>query len=221
MTRIKICGITDIATADLCRRLEVDFIGLVFAASPRQITPERAVKITQHLVRQAVRPEIIGVFVNLPAPEVNRITEYCGLDRVQLSGDEDDDYCRRIERPVIRSVRIDKDMMPEKINAMMTASPARSIYLADTKSTDKYGGTGECFDWNLLKRLDPSMPVMIAGGLNPNNVNDLISRHRPWGVDVSSGVESNGGKDATKIHDFIRAVREAEKTLQGVNDAAR
>jgi phosphoribosylanthranilate isomerase len=220
MTQIKICGITDVETADLCRRLGADFIGLVFADSARQITPERAMLITHHLLNQPRRPKLVGVFVNAPAYEVNRIAEYCRLDRVQLSGDEDEDYCRRMDRPVVRALRVSQEATAEEIEARLTAGP-QQIHLVDARVSGRYGGSGERFDWELLAHLNPALPVMVAGGLNPENVGTLISRYRPWGVDVSSGVERHGHKDPAKIMAFIRAVREADAGLRGVNNAAR
>lgn len=221
MTQIKICGITDVETAELCRRLGADYIGLVFADSSRQITPERAMLITHYLLSQPRRPKLVGVFVNAPAYEVNRIAEYCRLDRVQLSGDEDDDYCRGMECSVIRAIRVDKDATVEEIEARVATGPVQSIHLVDARAAGRYGGSGECFDWKILGDLNPVLPVMVAGGLNPENVGELISRYRPWGVDVSSGVESHSQKDPGKIMAFIRTVREADARARGVNNAAR
>ena len=220
MTHIKICGITDVETVAICGRLRAELIGLVFADSRRQLTPEQAMEITHHLLTQPRRPKLVGVFVNAPAYEVNQIAEYCHLDLVQLSGDEDDDYCRRIERPLIRAARIGGGTTVEEIESRIVASPSHTVHLLDVRSTDKYGGTGECFDWEILGGLNPALPVVVAGGLNPENVGELIMRYRPWGVDVSSGVESRGYKDPAKILAFIRAVREADTRLKGVQNVA-
>ena len=218
MTHIKICGVTDVETAALCGRLGADFIGLVFADSRRRVTPEKAVEITHHLLRQPRRPKLVGVFVNEPAYEVNRIAEYCRLDRVQLSGDEDDDYCARIERPVIRAVRIDEGTAVDEVAAGIIRAPAGRIHLLDARVEESYGGTGERFDWRLLEGFQPELSLMVAGGLTPENVGELIRRYRPWGVDVSSGVEKNGHKDPARILAFIRAAREAEAVLRGVTN---
>ncbi|KTB48097.1 phosphoribosylanthranilate isomerase [Dehalogenimonas alkenigignens] len=220
MTRIKICGITDVETIGLCARLGADFIGLVFAESRRKLTPERALELTHHLFTMPKRPKLAGVFVNAPAYEVNRIAEYCRLDRVQLSGDEDEDYCRRIERPLIRATRIDGDTGAEEIESRIAAARPRTIHLLDRRGDDTYGGSGEKFDWTILGGLEPSLPLMVAGGLTPENVGELILRYHPWGVDVSSGVESRGIKDPAKILAFIRAVKAADARLKGVRNAA-
>ena len=221
MTRIKICGITDVGTVDLCRRLGADFIGLVFADSRRRVIPEQAMEMTHNLLALAKRPKLVGVFVNSPAYEVNRIADYCRLDRVQLSGDEDEKYCRLIERPLIRMTHISKETSADEIQSRMAASSPRTIQLLDVKSGDSYGGSGQSFDWKILAELNPALPVMVAGGLNPENVGELIMRYRPWGVDVSSGVETHGHKDPVKIMAFIRAVKEADAQLKGVKNAAR
>jgi phosphoribosylanthranilate isomerase len=221
VTRIKICGITDVETASLCARLGADFIGLVFAESRRRVTPERAIEMTHHLFSLPKRPKLVGVFVNSPAYEVNRIAEYCHLDKVQLSGDEDEDYCRRIERPLIRAIRIGKDSSIEEVESRITASRPRTIQLLDCRSAEGYGGSGEKFDWSILDGLNPALPLVVAGGINPENVEELIVRYRPWGVDISSGVETHGHKDPAKILAFIRAVRQADAKLKGVKDAAR
>ena len=221
MTRIKICGITDVETAGLCARLGVDFIGFVFAESRRRVTPEQAMEMTHHLLTLAKRPKLSGVFVNEPAYEVNRIAEYCHLDRVQLSGDEDDAYCSQINLPLIRATRVDQTSNIDKIQSRIAAANPRTIHLLDRRCAMVFGGTGEKFDWNILKDLNQTLKVIVAGGLTPENVEELILNYHPWGVDVSSGVETHGRKDPAKILAFIRAVRQADAKLKGVRDAAR
>ena len=221
MTRIKICGITDVETASLCARLGADFIGLVFAESRRRVTPERAMEMVHNLLTLPKRPKLVGIFVNAPAYEVNRTAEYCRLDRVQLSGDEDEDYCRRIERPLIRVTHVGRGSAVEEIEARIAAARPRTIHLLDRRAAESYGGSGETFDWDIMGGLNPALPVMVAGGLTPENVEELILRYHPSGVDVSSGVETHGHKDPAKMLAFIRAVRQADARLKGVNNAAR
>jgi len=220
MTRIKICGITDAETAALCARLGADFIGFVFAESRRRVTAEQAAEISRHIMALPKRPKLAGVFVNAPVYEVNRIAAYCHLDRVQLSGDEDETYCGLIERPIIRATRIGRDSAAEEIESRIAAARPRTIHLLDCRAEGSYGGTGERFDWSILDDLDPSLPVLVAGGLTPENVEELISRYRPYGVDVSTGVENGGRKDPARILEFIRAVRQADARLKGVKSAA-
>jgi phosphoribosylanthranilate isomerase len=159
--------------------------------------------------------------VNEPAYEVNRIAEYCHLDQVQLSGDEDEDYCRRIRRPLIRAMRIDQSTVVEEIQSRIAEASPRTIHLLDYRSAGVFGGSGERFDWNILGDLNPALQLIVAGGLTPENVEELILRYHPWGVDVSSGVETHGRKDPAKIMSFVRAVRQADAKLKGVKDATR
>jgi phosphoribosylanthranilate isomerase len=214
VTRIKICGLTEIAPALVAAESGADFIGLVFAPGRRQVSPEKAREIITALRGREPHPEVVGVFVNCPVPEVNRIARYCRLDRVQLSGDETLDYCRKIDLPLIKVVHI----LPETTAADIAAEITRGqtalfhdlIYLLDRKEGAAYGGTGRCFPWSLAEAIPG--PFLVAGGLTPDNVGGLIRRVRPWGVDVSSGVETESRKDAAKIRAFVRAVRTAEQT---------
>jgi phosphoribosylanthranilate isomerase len=220
VTRIKICGLTDVESALAAARAGADFLGLIFAPSRRQLVPERAREIVDAVRSLFPRPAVVGLFVNLPAKEVNRIAGFCRLDRVQLSGDEDWSYCRDIESPLIKVIHITKDKNAEKIIAEIESGYRLLVNrdflsLLDAKAGGAYGGTGTTFDWHLAREVSARFPVMIAGGLTPENVGRLVQEARPWGVDVSSGVESNGKKDIGKIGAFISAVREAERFQPG------
>jgi phosphoribosylanthranilate isomerase len=213
--KIKICGISEIEHALLVAQAGADFIGLMFAKSKRYVSAERAQQIIQTLAGLQQRPAIVGVFVNAPVKEVNRIAEYFGLDWVQLSGDETWHYCRRVHRPVIKAVHVEPDMQAKDViddiaEGYLKMEPKRFICLLDTKVGESFGGTGETFNWQLAKEVSDRFPVLVAGGLDPDNVKKLISEVHPWGVDVSSGVESGGKKDPEKITAFINAIREME-----------
>jgi phosphoribosylanthranilate isomerase len=213
MTRVKICGIRSEEHALAAARAGADLIGLVFAPSPRQVTPAQAQKIVAALKKDNVRVEAVGVFVDTPADEVNRIALSCRLDRVQLSGDEDRDYCRKIDRPIIKAVRPGTPPGEEMARGARLLDNKEHVILLDTAVPGRYGGTGKTFDWRLALPIARRFPVIIAGGLTPENVAEAIWAVHPWGVDVSSGVETGGVKDMVKIEKFIKAVREADVVL--------
>jgi len=216
MTRVKICGIREEAHALAVIEAGGDFIGLVLAPSPRQVTPDRARDIVSAIRQCSKNTEVVGVFVNMPAPVVNRIAGTCNLDWVQLSGDESLEYCRQITSPLIKAVRISPGQHFQEICANLTAGAAvlsarRYVYLLDSQVKGKYGGTGMTFDWSLARQAAAQFPVIIAGGLTPENVARAIEMVTPWGVDVSSGVEVDGVKDIAKIRTFIEAVRKVDE----------
>jgi phosphoribosylanthranilate isomerase len=214
MTRVKICGIRDKDNALAAVEAGADFIGLVFAPSKRQVDPTQACEIVSAVKKSSDATKVVGVFVNAPASQVNEIADFCALDCVQLSGDESWEYCCEIVEPIIKAIRIGQQS-PEELCAELSTGgellPAqRFITLLDSQVEGKYGGTGESFNWNLAQQVAERFPVIIAGGLDPKNVARLIETVRPWGVDVSSGVESNGLKDASKIRAFVKAVRSTQ-----------
>ncbi len=211
MTRIKICGIREEVHALAAVEAGADFIGFVFAPTRRQVSPAEAHEIVDTVKKSSSAIKLVGVFVDTPASEVNKIADFCGLDWVQLSGNESWEYCRQIARPIIKAIRIGQQLR-EEINAELTVglktlSPQRFITLLDSQVEGKYGGTGITFNWRLAQQVAKELPVIIAGGLNPENVAQAIEMATPWGVDVSSGVETDGTKDIAKIKAFIEAVR--------------
>jgi phosphoribosylanthranilate isomerase len=212
VTKIKICGITDVDQALAAADCGVDYIGLVFASSRRQVSTQRAAQITEVLRTLPSHPDIVGVFVNLPALEVNTISRLCHLDLVQLSGNETYEYCRNIDLPVIKAIHISNiTSISDIITTIKVGSNIMSgsslTYLLDSQIRNEFGGTGQTFDWQIAKVIAMHYSVIIAGGLTPNNVERLISEVNPWGVDVSSGVETNGKKDILKIRNFINNVK--------------
>ena len=216
MTRIKICGVTGVDPAIAAALAGADFVGLVFAPSRRQITVEKALEISQALRLAKPRPLIAGVFVNHSIKEINRIANKCHIDWVQLSGNEDWQSCREIERPIIKAIHIYDDISEAEV--LRTAEQGyriigrdRLIFLLDTGVKNAYGGTGIPFNWDVAGAIIARYPVIMAGGLNPENVGSLIERLAPWGVDVSTGVETNGRKDIEKIKTFVLTVRSAQK----------
>jgi phosphoribosylanthranilate isomerase len=217
VTRVKICGLTDVDCALATAGAGADFIGLVFAPSRRQVSPEQAAKITDAVLKLPQRPLIAGVFVNLPADEVNRVAAECRLDYVQISGDESWQYCDDIQKSIIKVIHISAGRSEQNILAEIEAGynrfgEDRLICLLDSHFGRQYGGSGQAFDWQLAESITSRFPVIIAGGLDADNVGRLIDRINPWGVDVSSGVETGGAKDINRIKAFIDTVRSIYRT---------
>src|SRR4030042_218725 len=212
MTRIKICGLSEIQHVLAAAEAGADFLGLVFAPSRRQVSAKKALQLVEAVRHLKPRPAMGGVFVNSAVDEVNRIADYCHLDRVQLSGDENWDYCQKIERPIIKAVHVLNTSTPDEIVSEIAMGyqllPQQNlICLLDSKAGDNYGGTGRAFDWQLAGKVSAKYPVLVAGGLTPTDVSRLVKETQPWGVDVSSGVETDGQKDTVKIKAFIQVVR--------------
>jgi phosphoribosylanthranilate isomerase len=212
MTWVKICGISDIESAIAASQAGTDYLGMVFAPSKRQVTPEKALQIVEAVQQLDSHPQVVGVFVNTPATAVNQIANYCKLDWVQLSGDENWGYCKKIATPLIKVFHIPPDARQAEIatdvwKGYSTVPPNRLICLLDSTVEGAYGGTGTPFSWQAAKAVSAKFSVMIAGGLTPDNVGELMKLTNPWGVDVSSGVETNREKDIIKMKAFIETVR--------------
>jgi phosphoribosylanthranilate isomerase len=211
VTRVKICGITEIEDARDAVLLGADAIGLNFYKnSPRYIDPTRAAKIIETLPPFVT---IVGVFVNHADPQnLEDFASSLGLHAVQLHGNETPDYCSMIQRvKVIKSLRVDANF---RVDTLRTFG-ART-FLLDACSPDQFGGTGKSFNWDLVFGANAFGSIIIAGGLNPDNVAQAVSTLHPFAVDVASGVESSPGKkDYEKMRRFIEAVHRADVALMG------
>jgi phosphoribosylanthranilate isomerase len=199
--RIKICGITSIEDALAAAASGVDALGFVFyAKSPRAVSPEQAATIIRCLPPFVTT---VGLFVNADRVTIEATIATCGLDVIQLHGDESPQDCDYSGCRVIKALRIKDSASLER-----AADYEVSGLLLDAWSDQVYGGSGEVFDWHLLKDFASHHPVILAGGLTPENVADAIRQVRPYAVDVSSGVEkAPGEKDFLKVAEFIRQVR--------------
>jgi len=199
MVRVKICGICDAAGAVMAAESGADLLGFHFCTSDRRVTPEEAKDIIEGL---AVRPKIVGVFLNQSEDEVRQIADFVDLDLVQLHGSEHPGF--DAGRPVIKVLKV-------KDGAIPRAEDWPDPIMVDSWSADQRGGTGRTWDWELARPLLSMRRVFIAGGLEPGNVGKVVSDFKPYGVDVSSGVEATiRVKDPDKIRAFIDAVRLAE-----------
>jgi len=215
LTKVKICGLTEIEHALAAGKAGADFLGLVFAPSRRQVFPEKALLLVEAVHSLRPRPAVVGLFVNTVAQEVNRIADCCRLDWVQLSGDENWHYCQKIKYPVIKVIHVSTGTKVEQIlTEIEMGYQLRLKYdlicLLDSKVSGAYGGTGQTFNWQLAREVSAKFPVIIAGGLTLANVGQVVKEIQPWGVDVSTGVEIDGQKDSVKIRDFIKMVRSTE-----------
>lgn len=207
-TRIKICGLTRPEDAAAAVAAGADACGVVFAPSARKVSIERAAEVLACVPVPVAR---IGVFVDADEETVVRAVEACGLTAVQFHGNESPDYCAQAPVPAIKAFRIGT------VFDTSTLEPYRgrvAAVLLDTLSTHNAGGTGETFTWRLITSAPGRAPLFLAGGLNPDNVAEAIATVHPFGVDVSSGVESAPGiKDHARIEAFCAAVRSADEEV--------
>jgi phosphoribosylanthranilate isomerase len=203
--RVKICGITRPQDAVAAVNLGADAIGLVFyPASPRALTIKTANAIIDVLPPFVCK---VGLFVNAAPDEINKILNEVTLDLLQFHGDEKPGQCAGHSKPFIKAVRMQDNV---DLNAVANDYAGASALLLDSFVEGLHGGTGQVFDWSQIPA-NPGKPLILAGGLTPDNVATAIKKVRPYAVDVSGGVESAKGiKDAQKIAEFIREVRNAE-----------
>ncbi len=194
MLKVKICGITNPEDASLAVDLGADALGFIFAPSPRQVSPEAARHIIMDLPPFV---KTVGVFVNEDLEAINDTMRFCGLDMIQMHGDETPELCGRFMPRVIKALRIKEKSDLESVLAYKGAVRA---LLLDTYSEKRAGGTGETFDWNLAIEIKGTgIPIILAGGLGPSNIEEAISLVRPYAVDVNSGVERTAGKKSKAL----------------------
>ncbi len=217
MTAIKICGIQRAEDGVAAAVAGADFVGLVFVPQHRRrLTEEQASQIVKALIEcPGKTPQVVGLFADQPIDEVNRHIRSQHLERVQLCGSESLDYCGQVLAPVIKMIHVpggeaqdgDLDRLAESIQKYRDAG---HLVTLDRQVDGLQGGTGKSFDWSIAARLaQAGHEFLLAGGLTPENVAEAVRTVAPWGVDVSSGVETGGVKDPEKIRAFIQQVRQA------------
>lgn len=203
MIKVKICGITNLEDALTAIDAGADALGFVFhSKSPRHVFPEQAAAIIRHLPPFV---QTIGLFVDEPLDMVNATADQCGLDLIQLHGMEKPGYCDSVRRRVIKTFRVKDITSLEPMRDYRVAA-----FLLDAWSPAAHGGTGQTFNWEIAACAAQSNRIILAGGLTPENVAEAVRKVRPYGVDVSSGVESGPGKkDCRRTVDFILNAKSA------------
>lgn len=202
--KVKICGIMDVETAMKAVESGADALGFVFAPSRRRIHPNVARKITQQLPKQT---RTVGVFVNEAPEKIREITEQCQLDFIQLHGEESTSEYQNFSQPIIKAFGV------RSHEQLVAAAAYPSDYvLLDSPKGKFYGGNGISFNWNLIDTsIFKHKRIILAGGLHEGNILTAIETVKPYMVDVSSGVETNGKKDLQKIKRFIQLVKNSER----------
>ena len=209
--KIKICGLTRAEDVQAAIEAGADAVGFVFAASPRRISIETAIRLASYVPGTVLR---VGLFMDQDRSEIQRVVSSVPLELLQFHGCETELECSVFELPWLKAVAMEN---AESIARAERDFPGAAGLLLDSHSKGKRGGSGKSFDWSLSRPV--AKPVWLAGGLNAANVAQAIQVVRPFAVDVSSGVETQpGAKDATMMNAFVRAVRDAENEIQMVEN---
>ncbi|MDX1763830.1 MAG: phosphoribosylanthranilate isomerase [bacterium] len=203
-TRVKICGITNLDDALAAVEAGADALGFIFyRESPRFVSPETVREMIPYLPPMIAT---VGVFVNEQIERVQELTKYCQISMLQFHGEESPEYCRWHGSRVIKAFRVKDASVLDIIKTYEVSG-----YLLDAYTEGTYGGTGASFDWSVARQAAISKPIVLAGGLTPDNVGEAIGAVRPYAVDVSSGVEEEPGRKAVeRIAAFMEAVKGAD-----------
>ncbi|MYC35402.1 MAG: phosphoribosylanthranilate isomerase [Chloroflexi bacterium] len=223
MIRVKICGIGNPEDACVAAEAGADYIGMVFVPERhRRITPDDARDIVNAVrTLDAPAPRMVGLFADQPVEEVNEVVAHCALDAVQLCGQEGVEYAAAVDCEVIKVVHVPAsyrapDDVPQLAGRVQEYAEAGCLVTLDRLVEGIQGGTGQSFNLEVAGSLSSrGVSFLLAGGLTPANVGRAISIVRPWGVDVSSGVETIGKKDRRKIRRFVENARHADAALTG------
>ena len=208
-TRIKICGMTRLEDAEIAASCGADAIGMIFyPKSPRYVDLNQAKKIAQ-----SIQPFVTTVAVVVDPDEnfINEINNLGVIDRIQYHSDETPDFCEKSGVPYYKVLRVNSQT---DIKSLANHYKSASAMMLDTYIKGKPGGTGQTFDWSVLQNINIEKPLILAGGLNPENIYQAVLTVKPYAIDLASGVEIKPGiKDAVKIKETIIAVREADQIL--------
>lgn len=227
MTKVKICGLTNLEDAGVAVEAGADLLGFIFyEPSPRYVAPEVVREIVSQLHRSSAlesetRPLFVGVFVNESLERVRQIVDYCRLDAVQLHGDEPPETVAQLKGHAYKALRpksledagilIEKYSQSPNLHSPLSTLQLPSLLL-DAYHPILYGGTGRVTDWSLAANVARRHSIMLAGSLTPDNVIEAIQAVEPWGVDVSSGVEARKGKkDHERVRAFVKAVKKLKR----------
>lgn len=207
---IKVCGIKDVETAKYAESKGADLIGLVFACSKRKVDISEAKAICDTLSNQVKK---VGVFVDETPNRVEQVVKECGLDIIQLHGKEEVNDYKFIGKQIIKAVPVGEQDTLESVKANIENFCKGADYiLLDTKKKEVFGGLGIAFDWKIIEKLTLEYDnIILAGGLNTVNISSALNLVKPMGVDVSSGVETDGVKDKAKILEFINKIKLIEE----------
>ena len=215
MTILKICGLKELSHMFVASDAGADLLGFVFVPGVRRqldIEWAKDVIMRYRTSRGLGGPKLVGLFADQTVEDVNYIINHCGLDKAQLCGDEPIEYWSEIEKPIIKQIKVDDRGKREEVIERLSNQVEQVVSNGHLCILDKYekgshGGTGSTFDWTIASEIANRFSFIIAGGLNPINISEAIATVKPWGVDVSSGVEENCVKDANKIRDFAKQVK--------------
>lgn len=207
MTKIKICGLSRPEDINTANELAPDYVGFVFAKSHRQVNEQQAIKLKE-LLHPSVKT--VGVFVNSSLTEISNVVQDGSVDIIQLHGNETPNFCRqlrqRFHNPIIKAIRVKDETSLKALEAYDC-----DYFLLDTFYPQGFGGGGKAFDYSLLNNVSIPKPFFLAGGLDLDNIQEVMDAVKPFGIDVSSGVETQGKKDPAKMAAFIEKVRKGVK----------
>ena len=214
MVKVKVCGITNKHDAFMAAGMGVDALGFIFARSPRRIQPEDARRIIQCLPPFV---QTVGVFVNEEPARIREIMGFCGLDLVQLHGDESPEICEALMPRCVKAVRVQSRSSLQKI--VSYEAKVRALLL-DTHSDEKRGGTGTSFDWDLaVEAKRTGIPIILAGGLDPFNIEEAVLTVKPFAVDVNSGIEQTPEKKSRFLMELLMEKVAEINRMGGIHDS--